>query len=113
VSEQDGKLEVRRARHFDVLTTTNPVTRQVSITRDAAINITYSTDGWKAQTNWFVLVEDPSRLWAYDGDRYLRLLIINDAAGDSTSYGPRAFPCPVPANVRSRLSAAARDQITP
>ena len=113
VSALDGKLEVVRGRHFDALTATNPMTGQVSTAHNASFTNSWSPDGWKAQTNWFVLVEDPSRLWAYDGDKYLYLLIITTAAGDSVSYGPRTFPCPVPASVRSRLSAAAQAQITP
>jgi hypothetical protein len=111
VSERDGNLKVVRGRHFDMLSATNPATGQISITHNASITNTYSTEGWKAQPNWFVFAENDSRLWAYDGDRYLWLLTVIDAAGDSGSYGPRSFPCPVPDQVRSRLSVAARDQI--
>ena len=110
-SKGDGNLKVVRGRHFDMLTATNPATGQVAITHNASITNTYSTGGWKAQPNWFVFAENDSRLWAYDGDRYLWLLTVDDAAGDSGSYGPRSFPCPVPDEVRSRLSLAARDLI--
>ena len=65
-----------------------------------------SPEGWKAQTGWFVFIENESRVWAYDGDRYLSLLAVTPTSG--SWYGPSRFPCAVPTEVSSRLSESAR-----
>ena len=72
---------------------------------------TYMPGGWKAQPGWFVFVEDASRAWCYDGSNYLWLLRM-DSDGSSGSYGPECFPCPVPQQVRARLTDSAQRAIT-
>jgi len=72
---------------------------------------TDSPQGWKAQAGWFVFIENESRVWAYDGDRYLSLLAVTPTWG--SWYGPSRFPCPVPTEVLSRLSESARRAIEP
>ena len=72
---------------------------------------TDSPQGWKAQAGWFVFIESESRVWAYDGDRYLSLLAVTPTSG--AWYGPRRFPCAVPTEVFSRLSEPAQRAIEP
>jgi len=71
---------------------------------------TYSTDGWKAQSGWFIFVENPSQTWCYDGASFLWLLRMYPD-GFSGSYGLRCFPCPVPPQVYARLSDSAQKAI--
>jgi len=110
ISEPDGKLEIRRSQYFDVLTATNPANGQVSVAHNASVTNLYSNEGWKAQKGWFVFVQNDTQIWAYDGNRFLWLLRM-DKSGNSWSYGPRTFPCKVPANVLNRISADAKNQI--
>ena len=71
---------------------------------------TADSPGWRAHPGWFVFVENASRVWVYDGDRYLCLE--TDSGPDSAFYPtPRGFPCPVPAQVFSRLSEGAQKSI--
>lgn len=75
-------------------------------------NSVWTTDsphGWTAKAGWFVYIESDSRIWAYDGERFLRLLTFTPGSG--AWYGPSRFPCAVPAEVLSRLSEPARRAI--
>jgi hypothetical protein len=65
---------------------------------------------WKAQAGWFVFIESESRVWVYDGDRHL-CLEVNTPGHGSFYPSPRGFPCAVPAQVFSRLSKRAQEQI--
>jgi len=71
---------------------------------------TAHSPGWKAHAGWFVYIETESRVWVYDGDRYLCLVV--DTPGHGSFYPtPRGFPCAVPAEVFSRLSESAQKDI--
>jgi hypothetical protein len=67
---------------------------------------------WTAHTGWFVYIENESRVWVYDGDRRLMLesVIIN---GNNSSGGAcfDHFPCPVPAEVFSRLTVTEQEAV--
>jgi len=84
--------------------------RQMKISRNTQFGSTaVSPSKWKAETGWFAFVENDERVWAYDGHGYLYLLTLTkDGTG---SYGPRAFPCPIPHEVYTRLSASAQKDI--
>lgn len=73
--------------------------------------VTDSPQEWRAHEGWFVCIESDSKVWAYDGDRYLSLLVVTPSSG--TWYGPSRFPCVVPAEVFSRLSESAQRAIKP
>jgi len=74
---------------------------------DEGVSRSVSTNpqGWKTHPGWFVFIENEFRTWAYDGDRYLLLQeeTSNGTKFKGTSYED-GFPCPVPAEVFSRLS---------
>lgn len=71
---------------------------------------TAQSPGWKAHAGWFVFLENESRVWVYDGDRYLCLMV--ESAGGASFYPtPRGFPCAVPAEVFSRLSGPAQKDV--
>ncbi len=67
---------------------------------------------WTAHTGWFVYIENESRVWVYDGDRRLMLesVTIN---GNNSSSGAcfDHFPCAVPAEVFSRLTAVEQEAV--
>jgi hypothetical protein len=66
--------------------------------------------GWKAGNGWFVYVQNDERVWFYDGDQKLLLLREVGNVGGAV-HGPCDFPCPVPDDVISRLTLAARKAI--
>jgi hypothetical protein len=71
---------------------------------------TARSEGWEAHAGWLVFIESESRVWVYDGDRYLCLVV--DTPGSGSFYPtPRGFPCAVPAEVFSRLSESAKKDI--
>lgn len=71
-----------------------------------------SQKGWKAKQGWFAFVENDKRIWCYDGETDLFLyMIMPDEKDGAGVYGPRGFPCPVPNEVLSRLSPAARQKV--
>jgi hypothetical protein len=74
---------------------------------------TVSPSDWKAQSGWFVFVENNERVWAYDGARnlFLQVSIASKLGPKGTSYGPSHFPCPVPSEVLTRLTPEARKAI--
>jgi len=106
-----GKLEVARGQHVVSMAVTNPITKQISYAQNAFMTNTVSSDSWRAHTNWFVFVENDSRVWSYDGKESLDLLL-EDAVGASLIAGPCAFPCEVPEPVRSRLPESVRRKLT-
>jgi hypothetical protein len=108
VQAMGGKLEVSRRQHIDSLTVTNPANGEIAVAHNASASDTISLKNWPARTNWFVYVENESRVWSYDGKALLGLLVENDAGG-SIIYGP--FPCEVPEQVRSHLPEAVRRKI--
>ena len=61
------------------------------------------TNNWRP--GWFVYIEDPSRVWAYDGDRnlFLRTYFSDGIHSTGTVYSAR-YPSAVPGEVFSRLS---------
>lgn len=70
---------------------------------------------WNAHTGWFVFIESSSRVWAYDGDQWLLLSTVGTSHNSEgwTDYDSPKFPCAVPSEVYSRLSAAAQKAILP
>lgn len=70
---------------------------------------TVSPMQWQARNGWCVFVENDARVWAYDGERNLWMLQVTREG--STTHGPTRFPCPVPAAVLEKMSAAARQAI--
>ncbi len=80
---------------------------------------TADAPGWRAHPGWFVFIENASRVWVYDGDRYLFLetasLLTPSPTGGNLRFtvyiAPGSFPCAVPAPVFSRLSEAAQKPI--
>ncbi len=73
---------------------------------------------WKADSGWFVFIENINRVWAYNGDRLLLLWTCSDAVWNKQSWisGGWAsyvggYPCAVPAEVFSRLSEPAQKGI--
>jgi hypothetical protein len=74
-----------------------------------------NADGaWRCHAGWFVFTESESRVWAYDGDRNVHLLVYTSSGKVSSSvfYDSRnKFPCAVPAEVFSRLSESAQKMI--
>ena len=90
------------------------LSRHQSLKEEGWTNSVWTTDSpqrWKAQAGWFVFIENESRVWAYDGDRYLSLLAVTPTSG--SWYGPGRFPCAVPTEVFSRLSEPARRAVQP
>jgi hypothetical protein len=69
-----------------------------------------SEPNWRAKPGWFGFVENDQRAWVYDGDKNL-LLLVAEGESRTSSYGPYAFPYPVPNEVFARLSSAARKAI--
>jgi hypothetical protein len=72
-----------------------------------------SPSEWRAKSGWFVFIESNERIWAYDGGSSLFLEVAKPAklGPTCTSYGPRSFPCPVPAEVFARLTPEAQKAI--
>jgi hypothetical protein len=70
---------------------------------------------WNAHTGWFVFIESSSRVWAYDGEQELLLSTVGKHGNSEgwTNYDSPKFPCAVPSEVYSRLSAAAQKAILP
>ena len=61
------------------------------------------TNNWRP--GWFVYIEHPSRVWAYDGDRNLFLrTYVSDGINGTGAIHSANYPSPVPAEVFSRLS---------
>jgi hypothetical protein len=62
---------------------------------------------WKTQPGpgWFAFIENESRVWAYDGDRHVNLMIATP--GHAECSGP-PFSCAVPPPVFFRLSEPAK-----
>ncbi len=82
----------------------------VQVSEDAALHVsrlsasgraTVSPDDWRAQDGAFAFIENDERLWAYDGQRNLFLLV--STGKTLASYGPRTLPCVVPEEVAERL----------
>jgi len=74
--------------------------------------VSTTPQGWEAHPGWFVLIENEFRTWAYDGDR---VLILQEETSEGarfkgTTYGDK-FPCPIPAEVFSRLSEQKKKQL--
>ena len=73
---------------------------------------------WTARAGWFAFTENANRVWAYDGNRLLILETCSDASwnrqhwisGGCASYFGH-YPCAIPAEVFSRLSAEARKDV--
>lgn len=70
---------------------------------------TVSPMRWLARPGWCVFVENDVRVWAYDGSRNLWLLEITK--NGTATHGPTRFPCPVPAEMMTHLSEAARQAL--
>ncbi len=64
--------------------------------------VTDSPSGWKARGGWFVYVESPGKVWAFDGGAVLYFLQVKGNKG--TLYGASNLPCRPPKEVYSRLS---------
>ena len=110
VSASEGKLRFTWRGHFSTLSATNPITKQVSVSHNARIANTYSMPGWKAKPGWFVFVESNSRIWSYDGENRLWLLLLK-SDGSSANYESPCFPCPVPPEALARVSASMKNEI--
>jgi hypothetical protein len=106
----NGKWEVTRGKKIESLTVTNPAIGQVSYAYKGFVTNTVSSESWRAHTNWFVFVENESRVWCYDGNASLDL-VLEDAVGTSLIAGPGTFPCAVPEEVRKRLPDAVKKKI--
>ncbi|MFO1501443.1 MAG: hypothetical protein U1G07_24150 [Verrucomicrobiota bacterium] len=64
---------------------------------------TVSPGTWRAGQGAFLFVENDRRVWAYDGQGDLFLLV---ASGETLiSYGSPHFPCPVPPPVKERVAS--------
>ena len=88
VSKADRKLQLIRSDHFSV-----------------------SFSPWEPKRRWFAFIENDERVWTYDGGNDLKLDTIRRTGETvhSVSYDScGGFPCPVPNEVLSRLSPAAR-----
>lgn len=74
---------------------------------------TDSPQGWTAHAGWLVFAESKSRVWAYDGNRSLMLLVYTSLGTNSsaTFYISPRLPCAVPMEVFSRLSEPAQNEI--
>ena len=72
-----------------------------------------SSSDWRAKSGWFVFIESNERIWAYDGGSSLFLQVAKPAklGPKCTCYGPRSFPCSVPAEVLARLTPEAQKAI--
>jgi hypothetical protein len=82
--------------------------RQVHIIRHWEHGITEDTQqGWKAGQGWFVYVENDERVWAYDGDQNLFLLVRLGDLGTAV-HGLCDLQCAVPDEVLVRFSPAAK-----
>jgi len=83
------------------------VSNAVSTSYPAPANST-----WMGHVGWFVYIENESRVWVYDGDRRLMLesVTIN---GNNSSAGAcfDHFPCAVPVEVFSRLTAPEQEAV--
>jgi hypothetical protein len=67
-----------------------------------------SVDNWKTRPGWFVFIESESKVWAYDGDQLLILVVETPTQKGTFS---RHFPFAVPTQVLSRLSESARKEV--
>ncbi len=81
------------------------------------LGFTPDSGGWRAQAGWFVLSENESRVWAYDGDSRLYLAAFNPP-GCAMYYGifrgtnfDFDFPCAMPPEVISHLPLPRQKQI--
>lgn len=84
--------------------------RKLQISRKMALgNTGVSPEAWRAREGWFVFIENEERAWAYDGDR--DLIMVRITKEGSTVYDANTISGPVPEQVRSRLSAAAREML--
>jgi hypothetical protein len=72
--------------------------------------VTHSPDNWNAQTGWFVYIEGPTSVWAYDGDGRL---VLEELTGveDYSSMREMLFQREIPAAVFSRLSDKTKGMI--
>lgn len=88
-SESDRKIYI--GRHVDHVTTT-------------------VSSAWTVRQGWFVFVENDKRVWEYDGDTNLYgvAIVPDERDGTLTVYRPQHLHRPLPDEVRSRLSPAAR-----
>jgi hypothetical protein len=93
-------------------------TFQISYRYDTATNSSGSVSvasptDWRAKSGWFVFIESNERIWAYDGGSSLFLQVAKPSklGPTCTSYGPRSFPCSVPAEVLARLTPEAQKAI--
>jgi hypothetical protein len=77
-----------------------------------AMNVSSAAD-WRAQSGWFVFIENNERAWAYDGDKNLFLQTAKNSklGATFTCYGSHTFPCRVPDAVLTRLTPEARKAI--
>lgn len=100
VSETSLDLSHSAAEHGEGWTTTGWTT--TSLNSDGA---------WRCHEGWFVFTESNSRVWAYDGDQHVYLLVCASSGKNSSSvlYDSHAgFPCAVPPVVLSHLSEPAQ-----
>jgi hypothetical protein len=84
----------------------------VEVTEDATLHVsrleasgrtTVSPGDWKAQEGAFAFIDSDERVWAYDGQHNLFLLV--STGKTLASYGLRTLPCAVPQEVAERLTA--------
>ena len=68
------------------------------------------SNDWKANQGWFVYAENDERIWFYDGDQKVFLLLQLGNLGDAVR-GPCDFPCPVPEDVLTKLPNTVRRAI--
>ena len=68
-------------------------------------------EGWVAKEGWFAFVENGERVWAYDGDKDFFLLVEVGSNKGVAIRGPCDLACPVPEEVLSKLSPAARQLV--
>ena len=110
VSEADGKLEIARNERGVNVVATNLPGEPLTLAKNLSFTMTLSPGDWKAHAGWFVFIENPSRIWAYDGDQLLNL-DAKDSSGNSVLYGPETLPCPVPDTVLIRLPDSVKNRI--
>jgi hypothetical protein len=106
----DGFWRVSISATGDSLELSHPISSK-ALGWSGSIWTTDSPGSWTAHEGWFVYLESESKVWTYDGDRYLNLLAVTPTW--ATWYGPDRFPCAVPSEVFSRLSESAQRAIKP
>jgi hypothetical protein len=80
--------------------------RAVTKTADGKTSVSESI-GWKPRGNWFVFVENDSRVWIFDGGTKLSMwnyVKLSESKSGSTWHTASNLPCPIPDQIGKLLS---------